>query len=150
MISSIYQIDFITTDGSATTYSLLSWGDDIEKEIEFPVENNVQKFSAIWAAFGKGRGMGGARRTITFGRYVEHNNHPEAAGYCLTHPASLPLAIPGKIRVTIPIVAGSSYLVYDVLDAVIIAAIAVKSPVGDFTTYTTYRLEGGKTVYVSG
>lgn len=150
MIDSIYQIDFITipATGSPTTISLLSHGDGIEKEIEFPLENKSQQYTPVGAAFGKGRPMGGARRVITFGRYVEHGSHAAAAAYCLTHPASLAFVIPGKIRVTIPADNGSTYTVFDILDAVIIAAIAVLSPEGEFATYTTYRLEGGKTVPV--
>lgn len=146
MIASIYQIDFIATANGAVT-NLLAIGDDIDKEMEFPMQNNAESYYAIGARDGKGRSKGGSRRTISFGRYLEHASQAAASTYCLAHPALLPTMSPGKIRITIT---DTTPVVFDLMDAVIIAAIPIWSPEGNFRTYTTYRLEAGKTVPVSG
>ena len=146
MIVSIYQLDFIAAANGSVT-NLLAIGDDIEREIEWPMQNKTETFSPIGARWGKGRSLGGARTVISFGHYMEHASHAAAAAYCLTRPTLLPILAPGKIRVTI---SDSTPMVFDMLDAVIIAAIAIASPVGEFASYTTYRLEAGKLVPVSG
>lgn len=146
MLASIYKIDFIATTGGATT-ALLAWGDWIDREIEWPMLAQSQTYSAIGAQWGKARGMGGARRPIDFARYAEHASHAAAAAYCLSHPASLPTMTPGKIRVSVN---AATPIIYDLMDAVITEAIARMSHEGDFATLTSYHIEAGKTIYVSG
>jgi len=151
MIQSIYQLNFTATSGGAVT-TLLAVGNWMDKELEFPLQNNVETYFAIGAQYGKARAKGGARRSISYGRYQEHASHLAAATYLLAWPDSLPILVPGKIRVTIASspLGDAPYVIYDLMDAVIISAIPIKSLEGDFTTCTTYRLEAGKTVYVSG
>lgn len=146
MIASIYKLEFIATTGGAVT-TLLSWGDWIDKLIEFPMQNQVQTFSAIGAQWGKARAMGGARRPVDWTRMATHASHAAAAAYCLSHPAGLPFTTPGKLRVYIYVAAApGTPVIYDMMDAVIVAAVTRMTNEDDFATLTSYRVEAGKTL----
>jgi hypothetical protein len=144
MIKSFYTIDFIATTGGATT-SLLTGGSWVDRQIDFPAAGQVKNFTPIGATWGKARGMGGVRRLLEWGRYIEHDSHVMAAGYCISHPASMPFMTPGKLH--IHIYGGSAS--WDLEDAVILAAVTRLSSEGYFATLTSYRVEAGKTTVVT-
>lgn len=148
MIASIYKMEFTTSNGSA--YTMLSWGDWIDKLIEFPMQNQVQTFSAIGAQWGKARAMGGARRPVDWTRMVTHASHAAAAAYCLSHPGDLPFTTPGKLRVYVYAGATTAPIIYDLMDAVIVAIVPRMTNEDEFATLTSYRVEAGKTTHISG
>lgn len=144
MIHSLYQIDFIdATSGGATR--LLSVGDMLENPLQLSFEQGALDYAPIGAEWGKTLANGSARRPLEWARLEEHASHEAAAGHCIRHAASLPFMRPGKIRLTV-----SGGETWDMLDAVLLAAVTRPHLMGRFRTLSTYRASSGRTVPVSG
>jgi hypothetical protein len=144
MIETIYQIDFIDgLTGGATR--LLSQGDLVGDDLEFPVAQKVHEFDSLGMDWGGALGMGGARRAFTWTRQQEHTSLAEAAGFCIRHPASMPLRRAGKLLITI-----SGGEVWEMEDAVISAAATRMDSEGLFATRTSYQASCGRSLPISG
>lgn len=143
MIVSIYQIDFIDSDGATTR--LLDHGDLIENFIDFSFNQAADEFAAILGQWGKAVPRGGARRPVEWARLLEHTSHIVAAAFCIRHPAEVPYMKTGTLRIEID---GGE--VWDLQDAVLFSAATRLSREGDFSTLTNYKLTAGKTVPYSG
>jgi hypothetical protein len=141
MIQSSHKLEFISSTGS--TVVLLDLGDYLEQDIDMGMQNQVETYAAIGAAWGKARPKGGARRNVDFGVFRNHASHSAADEFVITHAPSLPFTATGKLRVTLA--SGSAW---DMADAVIVAAVPRRSDEMDFGTLTRYRIEAGKTTAV--
>ena len=144
MIYSLLQIDFIETASGGST-RLLDIGDQVAEELALPIEAGSYGYTPIGAAWGLSQPGGGARRTLEWTRRVEHASHVAAATYSIGHPALLPFAKAGKLRITI-----SGGAVWDLHDAVLLGATAPRDVRGQFATLNRYRAEAGRTQIVSG
>lgn len=143
MISSLYQIDFISAAGAATR--LLSVGDLTGSMPDFIVRQQAETHISLGNPWGGARAAGGARRPLGWTRLTEHASHAAAASYAIRHGASLPLTSEGKLRITV-----SGGEVWDMLDAVLLEASTRPDGEGDFATLTTYSAEAGLSLPVSG
>lgn len=143
LTATIHQIDFIDTAGTATR--LLTAGDLVTDEPDFQVQQQGDSQSALGRIWGTGVGMGGARRSGTFTRILEHASHAAAAAYCIRWPATLPLARSGKLRITI-----TGGEVWDLADAIITTCGCRRSTDGLFATAATLQLTAGEATPVSG
>ena len=124
---------------------LLDFGDPLEEMLDFSVEQSSQEFAPIGAEWGRVNASGGARRSLSWVRRIEHASHEAAAAWCIFHPASLPHFRPGKLRVSV-----QSGQVWDLFDAVLLGAVTRLRLSGKFTTMTSYSATAGKTLPVSG
>jgi hypothetical protein len=142
MIQSLYQIDFVRAD-TGTSTRLLSAGEKTDVTLQFGFEQSATTWKPVGSDYGFTTPLGGARFTLEWQRVVEHASHAVAAGYAISHPASLPKLNPGKIRVTI-----TGGQTWDLLAAVILGA-SCRPHVGfGFRTLTGYRCEYGTPVLV--
>jgi len=143
MIASLYQIDFIDSSGNATR--LLDIGDQLSAMIQFCATQQAQAYISLGSPWGGTSAAGGARRPLSWTRGVEHSSHAEAAGYAIRHPAMIPLARDGKLRVCV-----SGGETWDLLDAVILNSQVAADTDGDFFTLATYQAEAGLSLPIAG
>lgn len=143
MFSSLFQIDFIDTNGGSTR--LLSYGDYLEKPLEVPWSQSADGYTPIGAIWGKSRAKGGGRRTLEWARRATHATHAEVAAYVLRYPASLPTYREGKFRISIQ---GGE--VWDFMDSVFLGAVTRPMVTSKCHSITTFRGEAGQMLPVSG
>ena len=143
MIQSLYQIDFITAAG---TLRLLDVGDWIESEIAPTAKQDTAVYVSIGTAWGRPVAQGGALVSLEWSAYKSHASHAALRGYCMSRTAAMPSGQTGTLRLAIT--GGGTW---DITDAVLIS----HSPTpdltsGEFETLTTYEVEGGRMLPVSG
>jgi hypothetical protein len=127
-------LDFRTVDGS-----LLS------DEVEPGMEQQSSVYASIGAVFAAASADGGARRTISYTRTIEHASRAEAMIHQWLGPQQLPFGVDGTL--TVEMQNGPSF---EMEDAVLHAAVPRLSPFLCHATDTLYRLSAGRLRPLSG
>ena len=143
MIESLYQIDFVDSNGGVT--NLLALGDLVDSIPGFMAQQSADTFVSLGSDWGGAIPLGGARRPLTWTRQLTHASHGAVASWCIRHSASLPLTRSGKIRVTI-----SGGETWEMQDAVISSVSSKQDINGIFTSLNTYTCDAGYSVPVAG
>ena len=142
MIQSLYQLDFITADG---TLRLLDSGAAVEQEIAPKVSQGAARYASIGAAWGETVSEGGAMVTVDWTAVKNHASHAALRDYCMSHAATFPSGQTGKLRLTIT--GGGTW---EISDATLLScAPAPYLPTSSFETITAYSVTGGQMLPVT-
>lgn len=136
MISSVYQIDLIT---SAGTQRLLDYGDILADELKFSVEQSVSQYAPIHSAWGETSGDGAAFVSVSWERRQAHASHAAARTHVLRSAAGTAWRQTGTLRVSV-----QSGEVWDIADASISSSAPAALISNGFRTLTAYNASGGR------
>ena len=146
MIQSLLKIQFMPTGGGSSIL-LLDYGDEMNDFPKFPMTQKDIAYTAAGAVWERGKAMGGAAFQGIWSRKQYHATHQAALWFCCTHQATMPILVPGKLRVSV-----EDGGVMEYKDARILAcapAPLTRSRPGEVPTITEYRAALGEPVVVT-
>jgi hypothetical protein len=140
--SSPYSIDLISDTGQ--TERLLDAGDEIGDPLEFSIRQTVAEHGGNDGEWGGANAHGGCRRMVVLDRVSRHASSAAADTFCQAYPGRFPHGTSGKIRISIP--NGQTWEMCDV----VVHAVKCRPLPEPTAVLTTYQIDAGKTVPVSG
>ncbi len=145
MIESLLKIEFVPTVGDAIV--LLDYGDDGDGDPKFALAQAGMSYTPVGAPWSRGVATGGAEVKASWTRKVSHPTHQAAESYRHTHPAEMPLRVPGKLRVSIQDGDVIEYI-HARVEACVVNRLTACRP-GEVPTLTEYRCTLGKPTVVT-
>jgi len=150
MIKSLQKIEFVHASGATTL--LLDYGDFIESDIEIGSEQQTTGFSPIGAMWGLATAEGGARRSFSFSRRLDHGSHTAVRSWCFSHPSLMPFGRDGVLKISTREADDAPEEIWQMQSAIVQGCAARPLDDGEkkFRSLTTYQITGGSMIPIEG